>query len=158
MPDVPHVIGTSQSDAEAALSAAGLTVGTVTPEESSTDPTGHVIRTRPAAGASVASGSPVDLDVSSGPPQVTVPDVTGSTRSDAEAALTAAGLTVRTVTPEESSTEPAGNVIRTTPAAGESVASGSAVELAVSSGPPRVTVPNLIGKSQSDAEAAIDQR
>jgi uncharacterized repeat protein (TIGR01451 family) len=67
-------------------------------------------------------------------PNVTVPDVTGQTQAAANAALIAADLMVGTITQESSATVPAGQVIRQSPAAGASVARGSAVNLVVSSG------------------------
>ena len=67
MVTVPNVVGLSQTAAEAAITAAGLTVGTVTQETSSTVLAGNVISQNPAADASVARGSAVNLVVSSGP-------------------------------------------------------------------------------------------
>jgi hypothetical protein len=65
---VPNVVGDTQSAANSAITAAGLTVGTVTTQTSSTIPSGDVILEDPAAGANVASGTAVGLLVSSGPP------------------------------------------------------------------------------------------
>ena len=52
----------------------------------------------PVAGTSVDDGPAVDLVVSLGPVQVTVPDVVGLSQAEAEAAIVAANLTVGTVT------------------------------------------------------------
>jgi len=131
---VPDVTGSAQADAEAAILAAGLTVGTVTTANSPTVPAGNVISQNPAAGTNVAPGSPVDLVVSLGPAPVAVPDVTGQPQAVAEAAIVAAGLTVGTVTTANSPTVPAGNVISQNPAAGTNVAPGSPVDLVVSLG------------------------
>src|SRR5438552_3746683 len=68
------------------------------------------------------------------PPTVSVPNVVGLTQAAAQNAITAAGLTIGTVTTASSTTVPAGNVISQSPAAGMSVAAGSAVALVVSSG------------------------
>jgi len=70
--------------------------------------------------------------------QATVPDVEGLSQADAEAAIDAAGLTVGDVSQEFHNTVPAGNVISQDPAAGSSVAPGSAVDLVVSLGLPPV--------------------
>ena len=67
-------------------------------------------------------------------PNVTVPNVVGMTQAAASTAITGASLTVGTVTTQSSTTVPAGQVISQNPAAGASVASGSAVNLVVSSG------------------------
>ena len=67
-------------------------------------------------------------------PNVTVPNVVGMTQAAASTAITGASLTVGTVTTQSSATVPAGQVISQNPAAAASVASGSAVNLVVSSG------------------------
>ncbi len=65
---VPNVVGLTQAAAETAITDGGLTVGTVTTATSATVPAGNVISQTPAAGASVAQQSGVDLVVSSGAP------------------------------------------------------------------------------------------
>ncbi len=148
---VPNVVGQSQGAAGNTLSGANLSVGTVTPEASSSEPAGTVIRQNPAAGASVAVGSDVNLFVSSGPAPVTVPNVVGQSQGAAGNTLSGANLNVGNVTPQASNSVTAGNVISQTPTAGNSVAPGSTVNLVVSSGPAPVTVPNVVGQSQGAA-------
>ncbi|MDR4461199.1 MAG: PASTA domain-containing protein [Nitrospirales bacterium] len=130
---VPNVVGRTQADAQKALTSAGLTVGTVTMANSATVAAGRVISQNPRAGTTVNPGSAVALVVSLG---TTVPDVMGLTQSNAETALSAAGLTVGIVTTANSETVPSGIVISQTPAAGIKVTPGSAVALVISSGPP----------------------
>ena len=78
---------------------------------------------------------------SSGPAaQLSVPNVVGDPQAAATAAITGAGLTVGTVTQATSTTVVAGGVVSETPAAGTSVAGGSAVALVVSTGPETHTV------------------
>jgi len=133
---VPNVVGMAQAAASTSITGAGLKVGTVTMANSSSVASGNVISEDPAAGASVASGSAVNLTVSSGPAQVAVPDVVGQTQAAASTAITGAGLAVGTVTMTTSTSVPSGNVISEDPAAGTMVAPASAVNLTVSSGPP----------------------
>src|SRR5437016_4027644 len=152
---VPNVVGQTQAAATSAITGAGLTVGTVTMQSSTTVPSGNVISESPAAGTKVASGSAVSLVVSSGPAQVAVPNVVGQMQAAATSAITGAGLTVGAVTQQSSSTVAAGNVISESPAAGTKVASGSAVSLVVSSGPAQVAVPNVVGQAQAAATSAI---
>jgi hypothetical protein len=71
MVEVPEVSGLAQAEAEAAIIAADLALGTITTENSDTVPEGHVMSQYPAAGASVEEGSPVDLVVSLGPASTT---------------------------------------------------------------------------------------
>jgi len=66
MVSVPNVVGSTQAAATTSITGAGLTVGAVTMQSSSTVASGNVISENPAAGASVASGSAVALVVSTG--------------------------------------------------------------------------------------------
>jgi beta-lactam-binding protein with PASTA domain len=132
---VPSVVGQTQAAATTAITGAALTLGTVTTQSSGTVVSGSVISESPAAGTSVLIGSAVNLTVSTGPAQVAVPTVSGQTQAAATAAITAAGLTVGTVTMQSSSTVASGSVISENPVAGTNVATGSAVNLVVSSGP-----------------------
>ena len=61
-------------------------------------PAGSVISQNPVAGTQVATGSAVNLVVSTGPPLVAVPNVVNQTQAAATTAITGAGLVVGTVT------------------------------------------------------------
>ncbi len=63
---VPDVGGMAQGDAEAAINAAGLVVGTITSQYNATVPIGCVIGQSPADATPVSGGSPVDLIISLG--------------------------------------------------------------------------------------------
>ena len=158
---VPDLAGMDGIEAEAAITAADLTMGDVTEECSDTVDEGKVIRQEPAAIAMVMPGSAVSFVLSTGscpPDYVTVPDVNGQSSSAAEAAVVGAGLAFGAVTQECSNTVPSGNVIRQNPAAGAQVEPGSEVSVVLSSGPclpALVKVPNVIGKSQSAANTSI---
>lgn len=65
--NVPNVVGQAQAAAEAAITAAGLTVGTVTQQCSDSVAKGNVISQNPAGGTTAAAGTSVSLVVSSGP-------------------------------------------------------------------------------------------
>jgi beta-lactam-binding protein with PASTA domain len=152
---VPSVVNQTQASAAAEITAAGLTVGTVTTASSATVPAGSVISQAPIAGTLVASGSAVALVVSSGAAPVAVPTVIGQTQASAAAEITAAGLTVGAVTTAPSATVPAGSVISQNPIAGTQVASGSAVALVVSSGAALVSVPSVVNATQAAATTTI---
>ena len=91
---------------------------------------GRVVGTSPPAGTTLERGSEVTLQVSRGPEQVEVPDVTGDSEDNARSALEGAGLRVGKITREESDEAP-GTVIEQSPAAGEEVDKGDAVDLTV---------------------------
>jgi hypothetical protein len=63
---VPSVLGMTQAVASTAITGAGLVLGTVTMQPNNTVASGTVISENPAAGTSVATGSSVNLVVSSG--------------------------------------------------------------------------------------------
>ncbi len=88
---------------------------------------------------------------------VDVPVVVGMTQQDAETALVQAGLDVGTVTQAYSDTVPAGEVISQNPPTGYHLPPGTVVNLVVSIGPPPppVTVPNVQGLTQAEAEIAL---
>ena len=84
-----------------------------------------------------------------------VPDVVGALQANAEATLLAANLTVGTVSEVSSGSVPPGVVLSQDPAGGARVPFNSAVDLVVSLGPEPVTVPDVVGLFQGDAEAAL---
>jgi beta-lactam-binding protein with PASTA domain len=148
----------TQAAATASITSAGLTLGSVTMQSSATVASGNVISETPTANTMVASGSSVNLIVSSGPAQVSVPNVVGMTQAAASVSITSAGLVVGTVTTAASASIAANDVISQDPAAATTVVSGSPVNLTISSGPPpsQVAVPNVVGLTQSAAVAAIN--
>jgi subtilase family serine protease len=106
-----------------------------------------------AASLSIANsvvGSPQTVALT-GSSSVSVPNVVGLTHAGATGALTGAGLTVGTVSTASSATVPSGSVISENPLAGTGVTSGSAVNLTISTGPPPVSVPNVVGLTQAAA-------
>ena len=141
---VPTIVGLTQTAAQAAITGATLTVGTVTSANSATVASGLVISQNPLAGSSVAPNSAVALTVSLGPVLVTVPTVTGLTQTAAQTAITGATLTVGAMTTANNATVASGLVISQNPVAGSSAAPGSMVSFVVSSGPaPVAAVPTV---------------
>ncbi len=150
---IPDVTGSEQAAAVAEIEAAQFT--TTTSDEASPDvASGRVIRTNPAAGELRPKGSNIQVIVSSGKAGVPVPDVAGRSESAAANRLGQALFQTRT-SEEASDTVPSGNVIRTEPAAGTQAPEGSTVTIVVSTGRQRVTVPDVVGDTQSAAEQAI---
>ena len=134
---VEDVTGDDQNEAIESLRAQGLNpiipVTVVADDETAV---GYVVRTDPAAGSTVASGSSITIFVSSGPAeeQVTVPNVVGSSLSTAESDLKANGLVRGSVSYDDESDQPEGTVLSSDPEGGTRVSEGSAVNLVVSSG------------------------
>jgi beta-lactam-binding protein with PASTA domain len=133
MVTVPNVEGLTQAAAIAAVTGANLTVGTITQQTSNTVVTGNVVSQNQPSGSSVAQDSPVNLVISSGPEMVAVPNIVGLTQAAATAAITAAKLTIGTVTQQTGDTVDTGKVISQDPASGVSVTRGSPLNLVISS-------------------------
>ncbi len=152
---VPNVVGQTQAAATTAITVAGLVRGTLTQQCSASVASGNVISQTPAAGTSASTGSAVALVVSTGPCTVNAPNVVGQTQAAATTSITTAGLSLGTVTHSCSNTVASGNVISQTPAANTPVAPGSSVNVVVANGPCTVPVPDLSGKTQAQATAAI---
>jgi beta-lactam-binding protein with PASTA domain/serine/threonine protein kinase len=121
---VPDVTGQERAAAEKALDEAGFTT-TVTEVFSDTVPAGRVAAQDPNAGRA-PRGSRVTLQVSKGPEPVTVPDVIGQKRKEAEARLEALGLKVQV-----RAIPGPGTVRSTDPRPGSKVRKGSTVTLYV---------------------------
>jgi len=153
---VPDVVGQTEADATAAITAAGLVAGaSQAPDD--TVPVGSVISQDPAGGTTAPTGSTVNIVVSTGPDTSTVPvpDVTGQPEGDAQATLEGEGFVV-TSTQQASPDVEIGLVISTNPSAGTEVAQGTTVEMIVSSGPGEVVVPDLLGMDTAEATAAAE--
>ncbi len=146
---VPDVANETLDDAQSRLSDAGFSYRVIQETSDSVD-AGKVTRTDPASGSLAERGSEVKLYVSAGKEQVVIPDVSGQEEYEAANALGAKSLSVERVLQPSDSVE-SGKVIGTNPAAGQSVAKGSKIQLIVSSGKDQVTVPNLYGRTQSEA-------
>jgi hypothetical protein len=147
---VPTVVGGPLSGAPAVLTGAGLALGSVTASPSSSIPINTIMSQEPLPGSLVATGSAVDLVVSSGPAPVAVPYLIGRTESDAVARLTTLGLG-NSVTRAFSNTVPAGRVTNQTPSAGTPLVPGS-VALTVSAGS---GLRLLLQRSLTTADATI---
>ena len=153
-PTVPDVAGQSAADATAALVGAGFDVAEM--EQASDDVAeGVAIGTDPAAGTQAPAGTTVTLFVSTGPSTVEVPDVVGQPVADAVAELEGLGFTT---SQEEQSSDDVeeGLVISTNPSGGTAVAPGTEVVVVVSTGPDDVEVPDFVGMTVDEANAAAE--
>jgi eukaryotic-like serine/threonine-protein kinase len=146
---VADVSGALFDDGAQALRDQGLLVLRLT-EASDEIPVGIIIRTDPPAGTSVPERTTIEVVVSSGKLETSVPLLTGLTEEAARAALESAGLVLGVISPGNSATVVKGSVIESVPAANERVPGGSVVNLLVSDG--QVQVPNVENLSVSEAQ------
>jgi eukaryotic-like serine/threonine-protein kinase len=90
----------------------------------------------------------------SGAPQVTVKDYTHLTQASAEHQITAAGLHAQT-NKGPNANVPQGKVFKQDPGAGSKIDKGGTVTIWVSTGPPKVTVPDVKGESWPTAQQTL---
>lgn len=152
---VPNVITDTESDAIAAIGAAGLILGTVSTAPS-LDPVGTVIAQDPPGGALANIGDPVNITIAVSGATTTVPDLTNtSLSSGAPTLLAGAGLVLGAVTYRASVLIIKGNVITQFPAPGTTALDGDAVSVVVSTGRAGVFVPFIVEDTQTDAMTDI---
>jgi serine/threonine-protein kinase len=147
----------SVAQAEQAADAEGLAVTVVGEEHSESIPAEAVVATDPSAGSRIVPGETVGLVVSLGPERYDVPDLTGLSRDEAEAALDELTLAASDVTRRFSEEVPQGQVISQTPAAGTEVRRGAEVSFVVSKGRRPIEVPDVTGDPRAEAVAAIEE-
>jgi len=122
-------------------------------------PAGQVVSQNPTAGSKVKEQRLVTIYVSKGGEEIEMPDLTGLSKSDAEAQLKKMGLKLGSVY-EKYSNEEAGTVIKQDPKAGTKISRGQTVDITVSKGKQshKVSVPDVTGVSLDAAKAALQSR
>ena len=152
---VPDLSKLTPDQASDRLEELGLVAGEQVRVASDAIDAGHVVSTEPKSGAKVAAGTTIKLNVSSGAETTIVPNIEGLTVDEAIQALEKAGLKSEANTARASDTIAANSVISQKPKSGEEVAIGSVVEYTPSLGKENIAVPNVVGKTQSEAENSI---
>lgn len=151
---MPTVVNLSEADARAALDAEEL--DPVVERAYSEDvPDGIVISADHQPGAVLRHGTDVTLVVSQGPERYAVPRLDGLPAGDARGQLEAVQLTLGEEAREFSDTVPRDVIIRTDPEAGTPLPPGGAVAVVVSDGPAPVDVPDVTGRTEAEATAAL---
>ncbi|MFP5362485.1 MAG: Stk1 family PASTA domain-containing Ser/Thr kinase [Thermoleophilia bacterium] len=150
---VPDVVGSSISVATQRLQNEGFEVVPV--RDNSDKPRNTVIGQDPQGGESADEGSRVTINVSDGPAITDVPDVVGDGRGEARRKLVAAGFEVdeKAVTSESVRLN---RVVSQSPDGGSLAEQGRTVTIEVSSGPERLPVPDVTGRTEDEARSALD--
>ncbi len=155
---VPSVVGKTQDEATQILQDAGFEVGTISSAYDESVATGLVISQDPPADSKRPEGTKVNLVFSQGTKMVSVPDLTNMTSDQAREELQKYGLIPSAGTAEYSDTVEKDHVARQSPAVGESVAEGTTVEYYLSLGPEGTEVPYVVGQSEGDATATLENK
>lgn len=115
---------------------------------------GEVLRQNPVASMPVKKGKTVLLTVNGEAEQVVVEDVKGYKQQDAYDALKALNLSPKIQAVADDDTA-VGYVVKTDPAAGSTVSTGTTVIIYVS-GPSTVVIPNIVGYQYSTAKEELE--
>ena len=156
---IPPVVDLDEATAIERLTANGFTIGEITRVPSDSVAEGNVIRQTPGPGAAPA-GSAVDLEISTGPAFISMPEVVNRVLESAINTLLDAGIAEDRIIVEDEFSDDIleGFVISSDPSAGSPLIQEATVTLVVSKGPAPIAVPNLIGLTEAAARTAVENR
>ncbi|MGC5629795.1 Stk1 family PASTA domain-containing Ser/Thr kinase [Georgenia sp. Z1344] len=157
MVEIPDLEGLDEDGITAALDDQDLVPNFLDPEPSDEVEEGLFLSASPETGTSVESGSAVDIVLSSGPEEVTVPDLEGLDRAEIVEALQEVELQPEFVELQNDDEVEADLFLSSTPAPGDSTPRGSTVEIVLSAGPGDVLIPDVSGLSQEDARNILQE-
>ena len=153
---VPKLVGEKQEVAEEMCKKKNLQMKVVKQQHSDEYKAGYVIEQKTKAGDKVKKKTVIEVVVSSGAEEKTVPDVSGMDEDAARAELKKNGFTKQgTPKSEYHDSVEKGKVIRTTPAAGETAAVSTEIVLVISKGADKKSVPDIEGMYVQDAVNAL---
>ena len=152
--EVPSVTGLARATAQELVQTRGLRFVVADEAPSAEHEAGNVASQEPLAGSQVPADSAVNVVVSSGPPQVEIPDLVGRPLADAREALEELGLEIGDVD-ETGEGDPPGSVTALDPEPGAEVEVGTEVDLTAS--PSGVTVPDLLNESYRQAREQLEE-
>ncbi len=154
---VPNLVGMTLDEAKAACSKVGLTLSVEVEEKALKYDKNYIFKQIPQNGTKMLEGAKVQVHVSTGYKDITVPEVAGKGQDAAINALEEDGFDRKKmeVKHEESMTVKKGLVIKTDPAAGTTGNHASEIVIYISSGVGKTKMPDLVGKTKTEAEKLI---
>lgn len=151
---VPRVLELDVREAESRLVAAGLRVKREAEMPHPRLALGAVVWQDPAPYTELETGGQVLLMVSSGPPELAIPDIEGMEGTLALKVLVAAGLNMKGVD-SVANAAPKGTALATRPVAGVTRSPRDPITLVVSSGPANTAIPNVSGLTVPEARERL---
>jgi beta-lactam-binding protein with PASTA domain len=151
---VPRVLELDAGEAASRLLAAGLRVKRDEEMPHPRLPKGTVVWQDPAPYTELGSGGQVVLTVSSGPPELAIPDIEGMDEGLALRMLRAAGLNMKGID-SVANAAPKGTALATRPVAGVTRSPTDPITLVVSSGPANTAIPNVSGLTIHEARLRL---
>ncbi|AFM14848.1 serine/threonine protein kinase [Mycolicibacterium chubuense NBB4] len=151
---VPDVRGQASADAIATLQNRGFQINQQQKADSKVPPD-HVIDTDPPANSSVPAGAEITLNLSYGPQQREVPDVSGLSYADAVKKLTDAGFGRFRQTTSASTPDQKDKVLSTVPPANQTSAITNEITIVVGKGPATAAVPDCVGQTVATCQQIL---
>lgn len=155
--EVPQLVGETQAVANEMCEKKNLVMKVVSQKQSD-KPVGTVLEQSIKAGEKVKKQTVIEVVICSGAEEVEVPTVSGNTQDEAWKILKDKGFTDYEVQTEYSDEYDNGEVIRTTPEAGTTATVDTKIVIVVSKGAEKAEVPNLVGRTVSEAKEALSAK
>ncbi|MEU9743584.1 Stk1 family PASTA domain-containing Ser/Thr kinase [Micromonospora chersina] len=153
----PQLVSLSKADAEAQATRGGFILRYAEPRHDEKIPKDTVLGQDPVSATRIVKGGTITLTLSLGPERLPVPDVVGKDFELARAELADAKLAPVKGSSRYDDALPAGVVLATDPKVGTVVKPGTKVTVVLSKGRAPVSVPNLVGKSLTDARGILSR-
>ena len=151
--EVPEGIGLTAQEYKKITGELGLTVTEIESYSEDTEP-GIIITQEPEAGTALHREDSITITVSKGPEPFVIDDYIGKQLESVQSVLKELNIEIDIV--EEYSDEvEEGTIISQTPASGSTMTKGDTVVFIVSKGPEEIKMPDIVGKTQEEAEAII---
>lgn len=154
---VPNLAGVPMSDAERVLGSVGLDINVEDKLFSTKFAADQIISQLPPPGTTMKMGQHVDVLVSLGPPEVTVPDMVGDSIRAAQISAVQRGLTVGDVARAYWTGTPGDQIVAQDPPNNTNEVHSPTVNLLVSMGdaPAAFLCPDFVGQRIANARLAI---
>lgn len=119
-------------------------------------PQGALLSLSVDPGATLPHNATITVTVSQGPKPVTMPNIVGKTKDEAQQTMDDLKLTANW-TESFDDKIPQGQVISASVDSGNTLHWGDSVDVVVSKGPETITLPNYVGQKAFDAKAALEK-
>ena len=151
---VPNLIGHTEDEARALLKEVNLGYKVIGSASSDQYEEGLIIEQSINEGQTVEKNTSIQVTLSSGAGNLSIPNVEGMPENSAINTLTDAGFKYNR-TYEYSNDVTSGNIIRQSPAGGASGKKGDTISIVVSQGVESISVPSVVLKTQEEAAAEL---
>nr|WP_320025595.1 Stk1 family PASTA domain-containing Ser/Thr kinase [uncultured Acetobacterium sp.] len=153
--EVPDIKGKTTAEAKTTLEKLDLVLEVEKEVYNADVAAGLIITQNPESGKELQSGKTVKVTVSKGVKTGTIPSVIGMSEADAVKAIETANFVVGEIKREYNSNYNADIVFQMNPNGATTANEGTKVTIYVSKGEDLITVPSVVGQTETDAKSTI---